>query len=282
VHSVADTLLLSAGFSFASGIIYTIVGRVVQRRPVADRHFLANALFATWWYGLGLSTIIGGALSLMAFQGNTDLNLHFTISLLNVFLICLALLGLLYYLIYLFTGARNILPGLIVGYVLYFFLLVYYLIVSHPIGVNTTEWGASVEYENQDQGPFFYLIILLLIAPQFLGALALLVLTFRVEDREQRFRTAVVSLSIIIWFGSAFVAVAANLGENPAWQIVSRFIGLGAALAILTAYRPPAFLRRWLQKPTAPRKDDGATSEARAASEGSRSVGRSSPIGTAS
>jgi hypothetical protein len=53
-----------------------------------------------------------------------------------------------------------------------------------------------------------------------------------------------VSWSIIIWFLSPFVGIAAGLEGQDWWQIVSRFIGLASALITLMAYIPPQWLKQ--------------------------------------
>lgn len=277
---MAETLLLSAGFALAVAVLYTVVGRKIQTRVVAERHRLANTMFATWWYGLGLTTAIGGCLGAAYYLGQTDVTLHFAVGLLNIFIICVALLGLLYYLLFLYTGKSSILGPLVVGYVLYFFLLVYFLLEQQPNGVTSDGWTTRLAYARPDTGPLFGIVIVLLIFPQILGAIALLLLSFKVEDRERRFRSIVVSASIIVWFGSAFIGVALKISQEPYWQVTSRIIGLAAAIAILVAYRPPEALRRRIARSSTSDASAPAPQE-RASSAGFRSTARSNPSETA-
>jgi uncharacterized membrane protein HdeD (DUF308 family) len=87
-------------------------------------------------------------------------------------------------------------------------------------------------------------LVILLFVPQILGGLAYFTLYFRVPEVTQKYRILLVSWSIIIWFLSPFVAFAGGLAQQDWWQVVSRLIGLAAALTILMAYLPP----RWLKQ----------------------------------
>jgi hypothetical protein len=87
---------------------------------------------------------------------------------------------------------------------------------------------------------------MLLVFPQIIGSLAYFTLFFRVKEATQKYRVALVSISILIWFLSAFLGSAAGLGQFDWWQIVTRLIGLAATLVILLAYRPLAWLKQRL------------------------------------
>src|SRR5687768_8702227 len=105
-----STLIIGAVFSLASAGIYFYVGRSLSRRHVATQDArLAWNLFVTWWYALASTTLVGGLLSLLGALGATNLPLFVTFTQLNLLAICVALYGLMYYLLYLFTGSRKVL-----------------------------------------------------------------------------------------------------------------------------------------------------------------------------
>lgn len=243
---VSSTLLAAALFAFVAAAVYAYVGDRLRRRRVSEEARLAAQLFSLWWLALAGATAITGLTHLAGALGNTDLALHVTLTSVNLLLICAALWGLLYYLVYLFTGRKGAVVPLSVFYAAYYVSLVYYVTSSHPAAVELRRWQAALVYEQPLAGPLFTALVLLLVVPQIVGALAYFTLFFRVRDRTQRYRIGVVSWSIVLWFGSALVAAAAGLGQNDAWQVASRAIGLGAALAILMAYEPPGFLKRRL------------------------------------
>jgi hypothetical protein len=238
------TLLFGALLAAINAGIYFYVGRVLLRRRTATPDArLAWTLFVLWWYALALSTLSGGVLSLLGAFGIEQVPLFATINVFNLLVVCVALFGLMYYLLYLFTGSRRWLVPLGVAYLAYYLLLVYYVQARVPIAVTVERWRATLAYQNPP-GTLFVFALLLLVFPQILGALAYFTLFFRVETRTQKYRILLVSWSIIIWFLSAFLASISGLAEQDWWQIASRLLGLGAALAILFSYMPPAWVRR--------------------------------------
>ena len=59
----------------------------------------------------------------------------------------------------------------------------------------------------------------------------------KVDQQVQRRRILLVSLSILLWFGSSLVGTALQASQTRAWSLVSRAIGLAAAATIYYAYR---------------------------------------------
>lgn len=239
------TLFLSALFALTVASIYAYVGwRFSQRTVASSGAKLAWAAFTVWWYGVAATTVIGGLLDLFGALGLTLLPLFVTATYLNLLVICLALWGLLYYLIYLFTGKSQSLVPLAVFYVIYYALLIYYITASVPQGIQLERWDASLEYQAPQRGPFFGVVIILLLLPQILGGLAYFTLYFQMKEATQKYRILLVSWSIIIWFLSSLFAIIGGLSDQDWWQIASRLIGLTAALTILMAYQPPTWLKQ--------------------------------------
>jgi hypothetical protein len=239
------TLILGTVFSVIAAGIYGYIGWRLGRRfvPSSDSR-LARSAFTVWWYGLAVTTSIGGFLNLLGAVGLTSLPIFLTASYVNILVICLALWGLLYYLIFLFTGSSRSLFPLAVFYAIYYVLLVYYTTASIPGNVSVGRWSAKVVYDAPQTGPFFSILIALLLLPQIIGGFAYFTLYFRVSDVTQKYRVLLVSWSIIVWFLSPLIALGGGLAQQDEWQIASRFIGLAAALTILIAYFPP----RWLKQ----------------------------------
>jgi hypothetical protein len=241
--SIQPTLLFSGLFSSAVACIYWYVGWRLGRRIISsDESRLAWQLFTIWWYGLAATTLASGLQNLLGALGITDLPIFVTLTYVNILVVCIALWGLLYYLIYLFTGNDRTLGPLTVFYILYYILLVYYITASSPNSISIGRWSIEIVYRSQITGPFFVLVLLLLILPQMIGSLFYFSLFFRVKDVTQKYRILLVSWSIFIWFGSALAASASRWAEQDWWQLTSRLIGLVAALAILQAYIPVHWL----------------------------------------
>ena len=243
--TIQSTLFLSALFALTAAGIYAYIGWRLSRRTVASSQAkLAWAAFTVWWYGVAATTLIGGLLDLFGALGLTLLPLFVTATYINLLVLCLALWGLLYYLIYLFTGKSQSLVPLAIFYVIYYALLVYYITASVPESIQLEPWNASLEYQAPQTGPFFGLLIILLLLPQILGGLAYFTLYFQMTEATQKYRILLVSWSIIIWFLTPVFALVGGLSEQDWWQIASRLIGLTAALTILMAYQPPGWLKQ--------------------------------------
>jgi hypothetical protein len=242
--STQFTLLFSTLFALVAASIYAYVGWRLSKRVVASSEAkLAWQSFTVWWYSLATTTLIGGLLNLFGAFGLTILPLFITATYINLLVICVALWGLLYYLIYLFTGNSRLLVPLAIFYILYYALLVYYITASVPESISVERWRTTLDYQAQLTGPFFVFIVVLLLLPQIGAGLAYFTLYFRVREVTQKYRVLLVSWSIIIWFLSPFIAIVGGLSEQDWWQLVSRLIGLAAALTILMAYLPPRWLR---------------------------------------
>jgi hypothetical protein len=240
-----STLLFSAFFALAAAGIYSYVGWRLSKRVIASADArLAWWSLTIWWYGLAVTTLIGGFQNLLGVVGLTNLPLFVSATYINILPACIALWGLLYYLVYLFTGNRRLLPPLAAFYTLYYILLVYYTTASIPERVEVGRWNTTLIYHAPLTGPFFVILVVLLFFPQIIGSIAYLTLYFRVTDVTQKYRILLVSISIIVWFLSPYAAFAGGLSQHDWWQFTSRFLGLAAALTILMAYQPP----RWLKQ----------------------------------
>jgi hypothetical protein len=249
-----ETLLASALFAIAAAAVYAYVGSRVGRRRVSRDAQLASRLFTMWWYGLAATTAVGAAQSVLAWGGALDLPLALTLAQVNLLMVSVALWGLLYYLAYVFTGKSRALWPISAFYVVNYVLLVYFVAVSAPQAVHVGRWSATLEYGNPQGGPLLAAVVLLLLGPQIGSGLAYFTLFFKVREPTQRWRIALVSLSIVAWFGSALAGVGAGLSQHDWWQWTTRGIGLAAALTILMAYVPPLWARRkWGIQPL----DDG-------------------------
>ena len=239
------TLLISALFSIVSAAIYGYVAGRLRQRVISDSGArLAWRLFSLWWYCLAATTLMSGIQNGIGGLNLGSLPLFVALTYVGILFICIALWGLLYYLVYLFTGSQRFLVLLTFFYVLYYILLIYLITASDPARVEIGRWTTQLVYAHPLTGPFFSLALVLLVVPQILASLAYFTLFFRVRESTQRYRILLVSWCIFLWFGSAFVASVAGLSQEDWWQIVSRLIGLGAAMGILLAYFPPAIIRR--------------------------------------
>lgn len=242
---IQPTLFFGAILAALSAGVYFYVGRVlIQRRPASPEAGTAWRMFVLWWFALAATTLSGAVLSLLGALGIAGLPLFTTITLLNLGATCVALYGLMFYLLYLYTGNQRLLGPLTVFYIAYYAFLVYYVQASMPVGVTVNRWRAGLEYQNDIRGPLFLIALFLLVFPQIVGSLAYFMLYFQVRTATQKYRILLVSWSIIVWFLSSFLAAISGLSGQDWWQVVSRLIALSASLVILMAYQPPSWVKR--------------------------------------
>lgn len=242
---IQPTLLFGATLAFLCAGIYLYVGRVLSRRQQATPGAnMAWLMFVTWWYALALATLSGGVLSLLGAFGIIGLPLFTSITIINFLTTCVALSGLMFYLLYLYTGKTGMIWPVVIFYFFYYGLLIYFIEASNPIGVAVNRWNTSLQFENVIRGPLFLVVLFFLVFPQIISSLAYFMLFFQVKAKTQRYRILLVSWSIIIWFMSSFLAGISGQSQQDWWQVASRLIGLGAALTILFAYQPPSWIKR--------------------------------------
>jgi hypothetical protein len=196
---ISPTLFTGTIFSLFGAGLYFYIGRTLARRSAAlPEARLAWTLFTVWWYALGCTNLADGVLNLLGAFGVTDFALFLTFTHLSVLATCLALFGLVYYLLYLFTGSRKILAPLMVFYIVYYVLLAYYYNWIVPLSVAVGRWSVGLVYQRPLAGPFFLFMLILLVFPEIIGSLAYFTLFYRVRDLTQKYRVALVSWSIIV------------------------------------------------------------------------------------
>lgn len=249
------TLAIATIGSILTGFLYVYIGRVVRLRKISPEARLANGMFVLWWDSLGslsfLSSLVMVAYMAGGLEGRIWVYQAFTTFVLMV--LFLALWGLQFYLLYLYTGSRRWFIPLAVFYAVMFAATVGLIAyIGSPDRIVDNGWQLESEYLDPatgEYGPiefgfaFNMVFSLLIIGPALITAIAYARLYRKTDDRTQRYRIAMVTGAIIVWFGSSVVGTAAQVTQGLAWQLFSRAIGIGAALAILMAYKPPAWAR---------------------------------------
>jgi len=231
------TLALASLATYLVGLTYAFVAYRLtthaRQAPASRRPML---YFAFWWGATGLNQILGATLYLAASLGHTDLTLQLAYVLLQRLLLALSLVGLMYYLLSLHLG-RGFLVPLLAFYSLYWVTQVYSVLARQPIGVESFGWRTDLVYALQ-LAPAFALVNLAILVPPVLGALLLLRLYRRIEDRTRRFRVAMLAGGFTIWWIVAIVAGQPATFDNTFLQITNRAVGIAVALGILLAYQP--------------------------------------------
>jgi hypothetical protein len=241
-----DSMALGAAVAAGVGAsLYLFVGWRISRRKVSPESRFAAAQFTLFWVALSVATAIGGLLSLLAAFTAPPLALVVTVTDLNILLASAFLWGLVGYLVYLYTGRGFVVP-LSAMYGTLYVLLLYYLTAGEPTSVVITAGTVGVTYSTPVNGPILAVLVVLLIAPEFLASLAYFTLVFRTKDPTIRYRVTLVSWSLVAWFSLGSLDIGGALGGGLAAEVFGRLVGDLPAVVILAAYYPPMAIQRRL------------------------------------
>jgi hypothetical protein len=238
-----STHLASLGFALASAVLFGLVARTVHRRPVSPQAKGARNAFVFWWGCLSFLSVAGAILVLPFVPSDVPLFLEATIAIL--FLLCVGLAGLLYYLVFIYTSRRGAWKPIAAGYLLLFGMLMFLVLRTGPFHVEETGWGRQLKGATELEGtPLSWAVVILFIVPPLVAAGAYLSLYRKVDDAGQKRRILLVGLSIFLWFGTSLGASVGNVQLATWWQVASRVISLAAAAMVYYAFagikQPPA------------------------------------------
>ncbi|MCA1811853.1 MAG: hypothetical protein LC623_07585 [Halobacteriales archaeon] len=244
---LTTTLALDLVANLLSCVIYLAVARIVAARPVDAKAVSARRAFAWWWDVLALLALYGAFADAVTMAGAWTVPLLVAAVHVLLLAILLGLAGLLYYLVYLYTGREGAWKPIVLFYGLFWAFLVYWIEALQPNGIQPGVITPQLSYVHDPKDSAFGpLLGLLLILPIIGGAVGYFTLFFRAHETTQRYRIAVVSLSILLWFSFSLVGSLLEVNQSLAWTILSRTISLAAALCVYGAYRPPRWVqRRW-------------------------------------
>jgi hypothetical protein len=233
------TLLLDAASAAVLGGLYAFVGNLFSRRPVSSPEALqARRAFTLWWYGLSALTLVGALRHFLAGAGILDLGLHVTLGYLLIPVLAAALWGLVYYLLFIYTGSSRWRMATLVGHAALGIVLLGLVAWMGPERVVAEDWSATIVYARELTGPPLFLVAAAILAPVLFAASAYLTLAFRVEDPKARARIFTVSGAFLLWFGSSALASAFGWTDWYWWPLAARGIAFVSTLLILLAYQP--------------------------------------------
>jgi hypothetical protein len=242
----SSTLLLSAAGSAVTALLYLYVGQVLRRRQVSADAKLAHGMFILWWEAIGWLGILTGAVLIdYTLQGAMPSWLYQTYIVFVLMVLFVALWGLQFYLVYLYTGSKRSFIPLGIFYTLLFLATVALVEWTWAQPFRVTDNGWQLVQDPQVQlGPVAGLLFsLVVVGPQVFAAIAYARLYRKTSDRTQRYRIALIASAIIVWFGSSIAGTAAGVTTSVYWQLFSRVVSIAGALIILIAYLPPRWIR---------------------------------------
>lgn len=248
--SLAAATVVQASVQLASALLYLWVSSIVLKRPVEGEAKRANALFGIWWLALGLVFLIAPLLSVPPRVLGYE-NLALAVAILNLLLILVivAVWGLVYYLVYLYTGNAGWFAPVTAFYVLLGFGLLYWLALLDPSGFDAQ--GRLVYARTELSGAPAVGVLFSL--PVVLAALAYGSLFFRVKGAVAKYRIGMVAGGFLLQFGWSLISNLLDLARrypDSLWlALTSNALGVLAALAVLLAFRPIRAVRSRLGLP---------------------------------
>lgn len=242
---MSGTLLVAGVIALTAGLAYGYVARSLPRPAQPRDSARALRMFSLWWYALALNISLVGITYLLGGMGLLTFEVQFVDSYLQRLLLCVSMIGLMHYLLFLITG-RDLLRPIVVVYAAYFFLLTYGLLQQRAEGLFIGAWRTDLVFANPDVPWLRFVSLGAILLPPVVCSLWYLRLFFTVDDPTRRWRIALISFAILLWWGVAVAAgQRAALDDSPL-QVANRLLSLLAAFAALAAYSPPTWAqRRW-------------------------------------
>jgi hypothetical protein len=241
-----DAGLLIAGLAAgAAGAVFVGVGFRLAQRPTTARAERAAKQFALFWIALGSALVATGLERILAGLDSLPLPLPATVLYLEVLLICVALWGLVAFLVYAFTGRDSSL-SLGVFYAGYYVFLLYGITAARPDGYSISEGSVNVTYANQFSVPFGLVLVVLLFLPELAATVAYLSLATRVRDVTIRYRIGLVGLGLLLLLVVGSLLPQVGVLSGVVHTVVVSLIDAVSASIVFLAYFPPLSVRRRL------------------------------------
>lgn len=240
---VRATLVLAGVVAILAAAVYAYVASRLPRAAEDARSRRALSMFALWWYALSVNIALVGVTYLLGAFDLLTLEMQVVDAHLQRALLCVSMVGLMHYLTYLLSG-RDLLVPIAVFYGAYYVLITWALIAQRPDGLFVGEWRTDLTYAGAEIPALRLVGLGAILLPPVAASLAYFRLFFRVEDPLRRWRIALVSGAIVLWWAIAVLAgQRAALSDTPL-QVLNRLLSLVAAFGVLAAYAPPAWARR--------------------------------------
>lgn len=240
-RDVRSTLLMAGVMALVAAIVYAYVARRVRPAPGAGSRALR--MFALWWDALAVNLALVALTYLLGAFDALTFEVQLVDSYLQRLLLGVSLVGLMHYLLFLLTG-RDLLWQLAAAYGTYFLLITGAFFYQEPSTLFIGEWRTDVVFARPELRWVQALSLVFVLLPPVIASAAYLRLYFRIEDPERRWRIALVSVAILVWWAVAVVAGQRELLDVGGVQVANRVLSVMAALAVLAAYEPPDWLRR--------------------------------------
>ncbi len=236
-------MLITAGASLSAAAAFAWVAWGLSRRPYPSHVRWVGLGFVTWWAMFGFEALTDGLRVLLAVGGDPDVAAYMTLARLKIVAAGIAVWGLGYYVLYLWTGSSKwaIPVGIFAALHAFYFLFAFEL--RDPSGVTLGDWAPRLVLAEPGGMLLGSLGIVFFFLPPMLLAIGLLALVGRLDSRTRRFRVVSVAVVILVWHATQLVqANPATSGDSPVFAILS-LANVATALLAYTTYYPPSLFR---------------------------------------
>lgn len=239
------TLVLAGVLALSAGGVYLYVARRLPAPTEPPGSRRAMRMFSLWWYALALNITLVGLTYFVGASGALTLEVQFASSHLQRLLLAVSMVGIMQYMLYLLTG-RDLFVPLVALYGSYFLVLSYTLLAQQPVDVYLGPWRTDIVFARPDIPGMRIAGLAVILGPPVVCALLYLRLGLRAPNASRRWRSILVSVSLLLWWAIAVVAGQRALLDHAPLQALNRILSVVAALAVLAAYSPPQWAqRRW-------------------------------------
>ena len=246
---MAGTLLAVGLVNALTALAFAAVGLRLARRDVEAPDRLAVRAIAAWWLCMGTLVGIQAVETLAWVAGLSDVRASSAARYANGALLGAGGWGLVFHVAYLRTGNRAWALRL-APYYLFVAAIYWVAITLHPL-VRLEEAAYEVTGVNDPplEGSTTWNVALASVGvPLIAACVVYLLLSRRLERRDQKRRAVLASSGILLWVAAGLTA---QLTGSPLADFVTYTVfGLGAAVLVVLAYFPPTLLRR--SDPTGP------------------------------
>jgi hypothetical protein len=250
------TLLMGALATFPLAIAFLVVGGRIHRRSRLEAQ-PPLAFFAAFWVGVGIYGLAEAVWIAAWFAGFATLPLALFVLHLKIVASVGGFAGLVAYLLTIRGVDRRIVATIFGSYVLVLALVETFYSWRSPIGQEPGAWGMRLVYEQNATQPWWTIVLLVLFVPPLLSAVSYALLLRHVAGPAQRYRIALTSASLLLFFLPVLLSWRA--GGFPWWGAVEKLLSALMAMGVVLALWPPERTRRWLATlPTVERRERDA------------------------
>lgn len=257
---VEGTFVVNAFLGMPLAVACLVIGGKVHRRARVEAR-PALTWFSMFWVGIGAYALVECMWGLAYLAGFDALALGLFVLHVKIIGLVGAFAGLVAYLLIIHGIDRRALGVIMGGYALVLAITETYYSWRAPVAQVPGAWGMRLLYAVNDTQPWWTIVLLLLLLPPFFAAIAYARLMRHAHEPETRYRIALTSASLMLFFLPMFIGWRA--GGFPWWGGVERMLSFLMVTGIALALWPPESFRRRFRGDTPTERDRALRERAR-------------------